>query len=342
MSSQSQPLERYLEDLAEGVGALGPLESAEVVREIRGHIEEAAAEKGGAVEDALGSFGPASALAARILEERGLLAGPDALSAAPAWMRAAALLVDATVSAFVLLLLMAVATRPGADRAAAWATLVVWTAIAATLGLLAWWWAVYRRRPLVGTTGLDLLGLRRVRAGSTPMLVRAADIPDLRRPGRVRPAIGLLVAVLFVSAGVASLQDVAHERAVLAVESATDHSSVAVFLVSDLYSQVLNGDLVLPTDDDSFITSEVTPYVTHLVAEHAAGRLIAYTIGDVRITGYAGAEDGPVDVMVGVLELRDRDRGKSVGVTYTVRGTPGAASDDSRPMTYQIVRVEQD
>jgi len=342
MSSQSQLLERYLEDLAEGVGALGPLESAEVVREIRGHIEEAAAESGDAA-DALSSFGPAPVLAARILEERGVLEGPNALTAAPTWMRAAALLVDATVCVFVLLLLTLVATRPGADRAETWVMVLVWTAIAVTLGLLAWWWATYRRRPLVGSTGLDLLGLRRVRAGSKSMLVRAVDIPDLRRPGWLRPAISLLVAVLFVSAAAASLQNVASERAVLAFESATTHSSLAIALVSDLYSQVLNGDLVLSSDDDdSFITSQVTPYVTGLVAEHAAGRLIAYTITDVRIPGYTGTEGEPIDITVSVLELRDRDRRKSASVTYTVRGTPGPVWDDSKPMSYQIIRVTRD
>jgi len=90
--------ERYLRQLGEGLQALGPEESAEIVQEVRSHLAEATAEAGGDLDVALARFGSPDDLAKKILEERGILVENPAVPPAAGWRRAVALSFPSTCS----------------------------------------------------------------------------------------------------------------------------------------------------------------------------------------------------------------------------------------------------
>jgi uncharacterized membrane protein len=57
MTESLNASERYLQQLADGLEALGPAETSEVIAEIRSHLTEATVEANGDVAFALARFG---------------------------------------------------------------------------------------------------------------------------------------------------------------------------------------------------------------------------------------------------------------------------------------------
>jgi len=90
----SSEVEAFLGQVGEALEALGPDESREVVAELRALLHEATTEAGGDASAALAGYGDPRTLAARILEERGVHAGPTRIASAPVGTRLAALAVD--------------------------------------------------------------------------------------------------------------------------------------------------------------------------------------------------------------------------------------------------------
>lgn len=197
---------RYLKDLEYELSQLGSAESAEIVEEIRSHLEEAAAEPGG-VDAAIAEFGDAEALAASILRERGLLTEGARVPEAPLWRRAGAWIIDAGIAG--ILLVWIVTWALSTMMSPVWGyedvardTLVysaVWLAVAAV-------WAVFywaNRNPAANrpSWGLYMMSVRRVGVRGEVRTVRASALAA-RRPGWLF-AVGGLVAVSLVVGTVA-------------------------------------------------------------------------------------------------------------------------------------------
>jgi uncharacterized membrane protein len=167
MSDPSRSVE-YLTRLGKALDVLNE-QAAETVAEIRGHLAEAIAEKDGNAEAVLAEFGTPDALATRILEERGILAGSPSLAAAPKTARFVALVLDIAVwllavCAVFVALSMLTALKVITDLHIL-AVLAIYAVEAAMLAVSFWWWVWGRGRAGRSTVGMRLVGLRRVRIG---------------------------------------------------------------------------------------------------------------------------------------------------------------------------------
>src|SRR5665647_92992 len=72
MNDKPSQIDRYLKALERGLDALGPDETRDVIAEFRGLLADALVDAGGDESAALARLGSPDALAARILEERGI------------------------------------------------------------------------------------------------------------------------------------------------------------------------------------------------------------------------------------------------------------------------------
>lgn len=199
-------VKRYLKDLDYELSQLGSSESADIVEEIRSHLEDAGDEPGG-VDAAIAEFGDARALAVGILRERGLLTEGARVPEAPLWRRAGAWVIDAGIAGLLVVwVLVWVVGTMGSQiwkfEGVARDTLVygaVWFAVAALWAVLYW----ANRSPAANrpSWGLFLMGVRRVGVRGHVRTVRASAVGGTR-PGWMF-AVGGLVAVLMVAGTVA-------------------------------------------------------------------------------------------------------------------------------------------
>ena len=276
-------VEQFLTRLAAALEALGPAEVDEVVAEIRAHLAEATADAGGDETAALAAFGSSEALAARILEERGVVTAGSTVPEATFARRFGAAAVDGAVWLVKLQILLALASIPVYRYGSPSQALVVafWVCAAVLAVGMVWRLIVLWRRPGYATTGMELLGVRRIRVGNTTRIVRERDVPGGARAGRVWPAIVTLVAVyLLVGAGVSVAQNTGHD-AVSQSATAITGASHAASAVSTAYQQALAG---VPVSDapDNFAPGAVPAYAA-LLRRHAAGTLLGYTIDSIEL-----------------------------------------------------------
>jgi uncharacterized membrane protein len=313
------PLQQYLLRLAGGLEVLGPDESAEVLAEIRTHLAQAIADAGGDEAAALTGFGPPEEFAARILEERGIRSG-DSGPAAPTWMQVAAHLIDVAVWLAVTFLLSPIASlfaglvlRPLSEARASVAHTPVTLVVLAFLAVAVGWffWIRKRNRKDFQTTGMTVMGLRRVQVGPDRRTVRRRDIPGLPkyRLSRAGAVYTALVVLVFLGAGIYSLassrsQDQATNTQ-QAVQDATLYSTTAASQVSDVYRMVMLGDSTKDIEAGYHFADE--KILTDLESRKAAGSLASYQMGVVELSQpdqLLGLDSPPaeLDIVVHVYE----------------------------------------
>ena len=238
---------------------------------------------------------------------------------APNAARSAALVVDgvlwlgALVLTYVLVALPSGIVAWGGDgRLVAVALLVVLagTAVAGSV----WWWAVWRRRPGTPTSGMALLGLRRIRIAGRSRMVRVADIPGALRPSRVWPAVKIagalaLVALLVGSVAQGSRSAVAQDQA-----AALRDAALSVSVVTEAYRVVITDGP--PDQAAGLFHPSARPVLDDLVGRRRDGLVDAYTVRDVgadpsgRTSSDLSATGGRVRLPVVVCEYRaDQESG---------------------------------
>ncbi len=316
--------ERYLQQLADGLDALAPADRTEVLAEIRSHIADATAESGGDEALALAGFDGPDLLATRILQERGLITEVQGLPSAPGWMRWAAVIMDATRWLLLLwVLISAVLLFPFDGGRSTLVFALAWAWVAAVLALTVWWWVRKRRQRGHITTGMNIMGLRRVRVGGNTRLVLATDLGESRRGKGELVAAGLWALMLLLVLGVFAFGLVNWARSNAEtnrqqnVQQAARDVLDAERAVTGVYTAALEGTLA----GDSF-SPEAVSGAAELVARHASGAFDSYDIVDVQLPGYKPmpSDDSlagyTVEALVDVVEFH-RDGG--VQATYEYR-----------------------
>ncbi len=276
----------YLQRLADGLDALAPAERTEVLTEIRGHIADATAEAGGDEAKALAGFGAPELLAARILQERGLIAESQGLQDAPGWSRWAAVALDG--GRWLVLLWILVAMPFGLFGYSGPILMAIgWLYVAAVCALAVWWWGWKRRQRGYVTAGMNIMGLRRVRVGDTVRLVRATDLGEPKRgKGELASSVAWAFVILLIVAsfGFGMLRSATqnsesnHQQE---IQDAVRDAREAEDAIRSVYAAALAGT----ASPDQF-SSDLADDATQLVARHASGSLSSYHIVDVQLPGY--------------------------------------------------------
>jgi uncharacterized membrane protein len=329
VTSAPTTTEQYLLTLRSALEALGPVETAEVVTEIRGLLAEAAADSGGDENAALAGFGSPEVLAARILEERGVLAEQTRVPAVPAKLETLAMVIDVVLLLAVLLLVWAFLAVPlgvtfmtlsvGSLPTFVFVGLLVAVAVIGSV----WWLRSVRQRPGVTTSGMAVLGLRRIRVGDTTRLVRTRDIAGAVNPSRVPSALKIVFALLMLVAFAFSLSEGTRSAADQSVVTAVSEASTGAAIVSEVYRAVLTG---APEEEmaDTF-ASEAQGAMSALLERHARGELASYAIFNIGVPEYSTNSFDPTNnsgdlvVVVDVIEYDARD--SSANYQYIVRLT---------------------
>ena len=325
-------IQTYLLKLAEGLEVLGPDESREIIEEVRGHLAEAIAEAGGDEAAALAGFGSAEDLAYRVLEERGVAAGKVA-APAPAWMRVAAHAIDVVVwcavsylfllPAFIISTLVLLPFHVEVDSPAAKPVVsVVLVCLSATF---AWFW-YFRRRNTYGfrTTGMTVVGLRRVPVGGTRRVVRSRDIPDLPKQ-RLGRAGAVWVAVCVVAivgswmyGAVTSLGEGDDLQSQNLIQETAWETSSAAFEVGDVYRMVMLGRSAEEIENEhTFLDPKI---LADLQARKASGAFDSYVVSGVDLPRpdqiAAHQDDGATDIEFTVDVLEYTPRGEDTFTNY--------------------------
>ncbi len=273
--------EQYVLTLRDALEALGPEETEEVVAEIRGLLADAVADAGGDEDAAVVGFGSPEVLAARILEERGVIAGQTRVPDAPTSAQVVAALIDLVIAlvggVFILTLvglLAAVIEYSGAPD-----SLVLGTIAAGMLGYWAavvWWWARRRTRSGYASTGMQTAGLRRIRVGETTRTVRVRDINGFAGRRRAKPKVKTAVAVLLAALllfGAVFLNELRWQSR---VDEALIAASSSQQLVTAVYQQVIQGT---ETEQlQTYFTESARADMAALRERAASGELDSYEI----------------------------------------------------------------
>jgi len=291
MTEGNERFERYLEQLSQGIEALGPEEAAEVVAEVRAHLAEAVAGAEGDRESVIAQFGSAEVLAARILEERGVVAGGGGLPEAPAGRQWLAVLVDALVwlaevlvvylvlSQITVAIVVSIGPDVAQGRVPFFAALALTLAAAVELG---WRLRVARQGPGTRSVGMQLLGLRRIRLASDTRVVLFRQVPGLKRISPLMPSIAVLLALAVVAGFGWLWTQGSRVQGEDAVVTAVQRVSGAVGTVTGLYQRVAR-DRQAVAAPDTYAPS-AAPAIAALAARRKAGAVVAYSIDLVELT----------------------------------------------------------
>jgi uncharacterized membrane protein len=280
--------ERFLLELADGLEALGPAGSREVLMEVRSHLAEAIAEQHGDERAALAQFGPADQLAKRILEERGILGIQPRLPEARSWRKILAILVDLLFWFFAVAILSVpfqYVVRERHTLHAGWIALasVYFAALVVGSG---WWWLRPWLRSGYSTTGMHVMGIQQVGVGEQTRVVRTHDIPDTRvwTASRVISAVitvGFLVMLGWSLYG--NLWTIPRDERLGMTNDIVSCASSAVSLVGSMYLGVLNHD---PEATAYAFGPDAQVAASEIVKRHADGVLDSYAINDVSLPDY--------------------------------------------------------
>jgi uncharacterized membrane protein len=295
VKTSSDTVTQYLLELAEDLEVLGPAETEEILHEVRTHITEAVAEAGGDERAALAAFDSPEEFAYRILEERGVTSGAVAPTAPP-WMRVAAHVIDVAAWVFVSLLFSPIAALLAglilwpfhpSDESSVRLTVTVIILVCFALAIGWFYWISRRNSHGFQTTGMDVMGLRRVSVGRGMRTVRRRDIPGLpkRRLGRAWAiAMAVIVVGLLGAALVNGVVSSSHYRRVEAdarVSNAINYSSQASAQVSHVYQMVTAGTPV--NEIEGYYTFVDQRILSDLESRKASGELGSYQLLDVDI-----------------------------------------------------------
>jgi hypothetical protein len=348
MTETGSATERFLQQLAGGLEVLGPHETNEVLAEVSSHIEDARAEADGDERAALAGFGSADTLAARILEERGVLTEGSSIPQAPAWARIIAFVTDVALWLAVCVVALLVVDLIAPNRSLAgffgpfghFKFYSLWTVLIAAAAAAAWWSVRRTRARAHSTAGMKGMGLRRVRAGSTTRIVRSSDIPGLSRGrlARLRPLARTLVALSFSAlfcwwffSAAVRVDDVDWY---LKVQGALRSSSDAVMTVSGLYGRTITG--AQDSDPEIIFEPVAADVPAALLARYNQGAMASYEIFNVELaSGYdslAFAAQANTEVVMNI-DVIERSRVSTtpaayrycVVQTWTFQGAGGTA-----------------
>jgi hypothetical protein len=191
-----------------------------------------------------------------------------------------------------------------------------WTAALLAIAASVWWWAKTRHKPGYTTTGMHLLGLRRIRVGQTSRVVRERDVPGSTRRKKLLPLLGAATAVmvltLFVYSVFSSIADNNRSQAQSGIQSAVGDSSTGVSMVSDAYRQVLAGSYS-PTAHDA---------MAGLVQRRASGKIETYSIESAEIpdaSTYGAGYPQPSRAIVVFVTMDEYAKGSDTPSAYRYR-----------------------
>lgn len=337
----SSEVEVFLGQLGDALEALGPDEAREAVAEVRALLHDAVSEDASDVAAALAGFGDPRTLAARILEERGVHAGPSRVPAAPRGARLGALAVDVVLWAGALVFAYSAAAVTGANAAyagfdGAGARAAAGLFILAAAGGSVWWWASWRRGPGTPTSGLALFRLRRIRVGGETRVVRTADIPGAIRPRRGWPAVKLVLAAGLLALLLASLGQSSRAAVQGDQDSVLADTTTSVSLVTEAYRAALTGDPAARAD--GLFAPSAGAAFADLLGRRGSGLVDAYTVREIgpdtqgrTFSDLARSDGGRLDIPVTVCEhAGDRETGcfrYHVECVVTADGLGGATGD---------------
>jgi uncharacterized membrane protein len=325
LMTMSGATQQYLRRLADGLDALSSSDRAEVVAEISGHIADATAEAGGDESQALAAFGNPEDLAARILAERGIIAESRGLQAAPAWMRWGALIFDA--GQWLLLLVLGLAVPLALVAVVAYSSRVIavpaWLFVAVILGVTVWWWGWKRRRRGFTSSGMSIIGIRRVRVTGTTKLVRATDLGEPSRTkgelaGSIVWAAIVLVLLGFLlygwAAGWAQNSTYARQQT---VQSAVQDTLEAERVIDSMYKAAMKGESVY-----TWFGPQTAAVGTELLARYNAASFDDFNVDNVQFPDYRSMPDGKdlagytLTAVIDVTEISDGS--SSAAYEYTI------------------------
>ena len=344
MSRELSETEQYLRRVADGLEALGQTEADEVLAELATHIAEATAEAGGDESKALAGFGSPDLLAARILQERGLLAEGAGLRDAPGWMRLAAVAIDAARWLLLLWFLLGSVFFVGVAGSPSPLSLTLgWVYVLAVIAGTVWWWVRIRRQRGHVTAGMTTLGLRRVRVGDTTRLVRTRDIPGLRRGrselvGSVVWALLFVAVLAFLSYGLfSSARSSSESNRQQEIQEAVRDAREAQGFVENVYTAITEGK----SARGSF-SPEAAPAADELAARYGTSLFQAYdaySITDVELPDYASmfsARDPSAHTVVALVDVNEvlKLGGGSATYRYTVVRRVTSAQMDGNAGTF--------
>lgn len=350
VTEPTSAIQQYLATLRPELDALGPRESDEVIAEIHGLLAEATADAGGDENAAVAGIGSPQVLAARILEERGVLAVETRVPEVPAKLRTLATIIDVVLLLAALILAWSFLAVPvgatfmavGAGRLVSVVLAVV--VVAAAVGVSVWWLRTARHKPGVTTSGMAVLGLRRIKVGDTTRLVRTRDIAGAVAPSRSIAAIKIALAALLVVAFAVSLGAGARDATDRDVETTMSAASTAATVVTEMYRGVLTGK------PDDYIAGAFGPEATDakddIVARRARGELGSYAVLDIGATDYrTTTEDlmghgGDLIFTVTVIEYDNTDTA-ATNYRYTVRLSMESLGDGGASGQWFIDSVER-
>lgn len=335
MTTHQDEVSRYLTKLADGLGALGPAETQEVLAEVRSHIQDSLSETGEDSAVVLARFGSPEALAMRILEERGILPGTSALPDAPAWMRRTALALDILVTVFLLVmsaaLIAAIMWLATSIERLGW-PLVLMVALMPPAALCLFW-AIARwcraRRASVTTVGLGLMGLRRLRIGQSDHLIRKRDLPGVSVKPWDRLHWGLRFACLLVVLAVLGCAVTALAFALTQHTSVTSgsvalmeapYAVMAMDEMSDFYESVTTGSSTQDIRDR--FGPQAPEIAASLLARRHAGKLSTYRTGGSSLAEYfpAASTDtslhSPSEQLLLTVDVVEYPQGSYEGMVY--------------------------
>jgi len=324
MNDKPSQIDRYLKSLERGLDALGPDETRDVIAEFRGLLADALVDAGGDESAALARFGGPDALAARILEERGIPTAESRVPEASRTAQALALAADIALWLVAWMFLFAFMSTPvTSDRPGILTITLAWAAVGAAAAGSLWWWARRRRQPGHDSIGMQVMGLRRIRVGKTTRLVRRRDIPGLIGRRRFLPIIVAVLALLILASAAYS---VGHDRRSMeklqmdnAVSNAVSNASIGVGIVSDTYRQVTAGAPAAGLV--GWFDPAARPALIALERRHALGKFASYSVSSVGVPGYRPeADDSNVAHEIVVLvDVDEFARGSQTPAVYRYR-----------------------
>jgi uncharacterized membrane protein len=339
--------ERFLEDLARGLEALGPAESAEVVAEVRSHLAEAVAEAGGDETAALKQFGGPALLARSILQERGALSEGTEIREASAGRRWAAVALDAIRWIVVLWILLAWTFIVGSGGSIApYIVALAWTYIAVIAAVTIWWWVWKRRRSQV-TAGMIVMGLRRVHLGDVTRIVRARDIPGCRggRPTRVVMAAWALVIVLLFAWGsyglITSFRGSSRSNQRQDIQAAVSDAGQAISVIQNIYAGLAHGD-----DISMWFAPQAAGAARQLAERDAADPIDYILTGDIQMPDYKSilSYDDPtgreIDAYITVTEIHNNGSGANYRYKVVYRVTQAVRQGNAGFISAQMLVEE--
>jgi uncharacterized membrane protein len=324
MSEQLSETDRYLRRLADGLDALGPTETQEVLLEVRSHLRDAIAEAGGDEAAALVGFDTPDALAAHILEERGLLGDASGMPEASGARRLAVLAIDIAIWLVLLWFIIFPFVAIGVGGPPSLTTrLLVWSFLAAVIAGTVWWWVKKRRDRGHVTIGMRVVGLRRIRIGESTRLVRVRDLPGAGH-GAVQRILAVAAAALVLffigalTAEVFSDDDSAPDAETIA---AVEEAGYTTAFVSRLYREVLSG--ARTGDIKGMFAPGAQDAARDLIARRSAGRIDTYSIQGLQLLSSAPPEEtweeDKTYETVMLVRVGEYRRGADSGPLFTYR-----------------------